>query len=229
MTYAEVMRHLKSKGTAQNQKIYRRHGMTGEIYGVSFAELGALQKKIKRDHALALLLWQSGVADAQNLALMIADPAAMTEAQVDGMVRQMQGHCLADLLARFVIKTKFASTKQAAWIKSKDEWIGRTGWTLVAQAAMEENETDDAVFEKHLATIEAGIHKAKNFTRHGMYMALIAIGGRSASLRKAAEAAAGRIGKVVVDHGETDCKTPEAVPYIARIWERKAKKKVARK
>lgn len=229
MTYTQVMQLLKSKGTAQHQKIYRRHGMTGEIYGVSFAELGALQKKIRKDHALALQLWKSGVADAQNLALMIADPGLTTENQIDDMVRQMQGHCLADLLARFVIRTRFAAKKQATWIKSKDEWIGRAGWTLVAQAAMEESETDDSVFEKHLAAIEVGIHKAKNFTKHGMYMALISIGGRNAALRRAAEAAAGRIGKVEVDHGETDCKTPDAVPYIARIWERKAGKKAGRK
>ena len=37
-----------------------------------------------------------------------------------------------------------------------------------------------------------------------MNRALITIGGRSAALRKAATAAAKRIGKVVVDHGDTD-------------------------
>ena len=54
--------------------------------------------------------------------------------------------------------------------------------------------------------------------------ALIAIGVRNAALRAAAEATAGRIGIVKVDHGETGCVTPVAVPYIARTWERKAAK-----
>ena len=27
-----------------------------------------------------------------------------------------------------------------------------------------------------------------------------------------------------VDHGLTGCKTPEAIPYIERIWERKSRK-----
>ena len=33
-----------------------------------------------------------------------------------------------------------------------------------------------------------------------------------------------KIGPVDVDHGETGCKTPDAMPYIERIWERKSRK-----
>jgi hypothetical protein len=32
-----------------------------------------------------------------------------------------------------------------------------------------------------------------------------------------------RIGPVEVDHGETACKTPDAVTYIAKLWERAKK------
>jgi hypothetical protein len=54
-----------------------------------------------------------------------------------------------------------------------------------------------------------------------MNMALIAIGLRSPALRKAATEAARRIGPVEVDHGDTGCKTPDAIAYIAKSWERK--------
>jgi len=30
-----------------------------------------------------------------------------------------------------------------------------------------------------------------------------------------------KIGAVVVDHGETSCKTPDAAEYIKRSWKRK--------
>ena len=53
---------------------------------------------------------------------------------------------------------------------------------------------------------------------------LIAIGGRNSDLRAAAEAAATSIGTVKVDHGATGCKTPAAIPYIARMWDRRAVK-----
>ena len=51
--------------------------------------------------------------------------------------------------------------------------------------------------------------------------ALIAIGLRSPALRKKAVAAARRIGKVDVDHGETGCKTPDADSYIEKAGGRR--------
>ena len=53
--------------------------------------------------------------------------------------------------------------------------------------------------------------------------ALISIGMRNPGLEKKAVAAARRIGKVEVDHGETSCKTPDAVAYIRKGVERKKK------
>jgi hypothetical protein len=84
----------------------------------------------------------------------------------------------------------------------------------------------DDEFEPWLETIEAGIHGAKNRVRHAMNSALISIGGRSAALEKKAVAAAKRIGRVEVDHGDTGCKTPDAIPYIQKMRARaKARKK----
>ena len=40
--------------------------------------------------------------------------------------------------------------------------------------------------------------------------------GRSAAMEKKAIAAAKRIGRVEVDHGETGCKTPDAAAYIKK-------------
>jgi hypothetical protein len=54
-----------------------------------------------------------------------------------------------------------------------------------------------------------------------MNSALIGIGINKPALRKKAIEAARRIGKVEVDHGETNCKTPDAVPYIEKAAKRK--------
>ena len=51
--------------------------------------------------------------------------------------------------------------------------------------------------------------------------ALISIGIRNARLRKKALEAARRIGRVDVDHGETSCKTPDAVAAIQKWWREK--------
>jgi 3-methyladenine DNA glycosylase AlkD len=53
MIVSEVMEQLESCGTAQNRKVFSRHGAQEPLYGVSYANLRGLVKKIKRDHALA--------------------------------------------------------------------------------------------------------------------------------------------------------------------------------
>jgi hypothetical protein len=53
MTKTQVMAEMKRAGTAQNRKIYARHGASGEMFGVSFAKLREMKKRIKTDQALA--------------------------------------------------------------------------------------------------------------------------------------------------------------------------------
>ena len=73
--------------------------------------------------------------------------------------------------------------------------------------------------------IEKTIHTMPSAQRDSMNHAVIAIGCRDASLRKAAAAAARRIGKVEVDHGDTACKTPDAAQYIDKSWAHSTSKK----
>lgn len=75
--------------------------------------------------------------------------------------------------------------------------------------------------EKVLATIERRIHRSPNWARYAMNGALIAIGVYKPSLRVHALEVAKSIGKVEVDHGDTCCKTPDAVPYIEKASKRK--------
>src|SRR5262245_47076012 len=75
MSLGDVMRALEEAGSEQARKTYTRHGATGPMFGVAFGTLGALQKRIRVDHDLALKLWDTGNVDARNLAMKIADPA----------------------------------------------------------------------------------------------------------------------------------------------------------
>jgi 3-methyladenine DNA glycosylase AlkD len=225
MTAAEVFGKLKSLGTAQSVKIYKRHGMGENLFGVSFAALNGLKKQIKTNQDLAEKLWESGNCDARNLATMIADPKAISEKVADKWVGDIGYYMLCDLVAGVVGQTALAKKKAEEWIRSDGEWVGRTGWNLVGYLAMRDQTLPDEYFEKHLGTIEKTIHSGKNFTKHAMNGVLIAIGMRNAKLEKLAIAAAGRISKVEVDHGETSCKTPDAAAYIKKANERKKRKK----
>ena len=117
-----------------------------------------------------------------------------------------------------------ARDKAEQWRNATGEWPGRAGWHLVAQLAMQDADLPDAYFLARLDDIEREIHTRKNRVRDAMNNALIAIGLRSPALEPPALAAAARLGKVVVDHGPTGCKTPDAAAYIHRALSRRQKK-----
>jgi 3-methyladenine DNA glycosylase AlkD len=219
MTLAETMKELEKAGSAQTRKTYARHGGTGPMFGVSFATLKALMKRIDVDHELALALWATGNLDARNLAMKIVDPARMTSAELDRWARDVtpaMGCC--NYVGMIAAEGPHADSKSVRWFESKNANERVVGWTLLCQMSQRDEKTPDAFFEKRLAEIERTIHAAPNADREGMNRAVIAIGCRSAALRKAATAAAKRIGPVEVDHGDTACKTPAAVEYIDKAW-----------
>jgi 3-methyladenine DNA glycosylase AlkD len=219
MTVAETMRELKKAGSAQTRKTYARHGAAEPMFGVSFATLKVLTKRIDVDHELALALWETGNFDARNLAVKIVDPAQMTSTDLDRWARETSASRMCGgYVGMLAAEGPHGAKKAVQWLASNDGRERSAGWSLLGQLAQRDETTSDAFFEKRLAEIERTIHAAPNSEREGMNMAVITIGCRSPSLRKAAIAAARRIGKVEVDHGDTACKTPDAAEYIEKTW-----------
>ncbi|OGO57570.1 MAG: hypothetical protein A2V85_10305 [Chloroflexi bacterium RBG_16_72_14] len=225
MDLATALARLEAAGTEQNRRIYRRHGARDPLFGVSFAVLHALAKEAKRDHALALGLWATGNYDARLLACMVADPAAAGEADLDSWLAEIDVYVLVDtFVGSLAAQVSGVRERADRWSAADRDWTAQAGWDLYGQLAMRDAALDDTLFLGLLRRIEAGIGTAGNRTRHSMNGAVIGIGVRSAALREAAEATAARIGPVVVDHGQTGCVTPAAVPYIAKAWDRRASK-----
>lgn len=224
MTEKEVLEELKALGTAQNRKIYRRHGADETVYGVSFANLRKMHKRIKVDHALALKLWATGQLEARLIASMIADPKLTDEALLDAWAEDLNSGMVAGEFVELVSKTPFARAKMEQWSDSEGEWIGRAGWQLLVHLAMKDERLSDDFFESYLQIIEKDIHSRKNMVRDAMNSVLIAIGIRNSNLEKLALSVAGKIGVVNVDHGETSCKTPDAAEYIRKTLNRRRQK-----
>ncbi len=216
MDAATVLGELEQLGTAQNRKIYARHGVGANMYGVSYANLKLLKKRIKTDHALAQALWATGNHDARILATMIAAPKQVTDDLLERWVRDSDNHTQTDALVELAAQTPHARAKAEAWLEADEEYIARAGWHLLGQLANNDSTLPDSYFEPYLPRIEQGIHQAKNRTREAMNNALIAIGSRNAVLEPLALASAARIGPVDIDHGETGCKTPDAAAYIRK-------------
>ncbi|HSN85908.1 MAG TPA: DNA alkylation repair protein [Thermoanaerobaculia bacterium] len=223
MNCHEVLQELESLGTEKTRKTYKRHGVTRESYGVSYADLEKIRKRIRKDHALARELWESGNHDARILATMIADPKAMSSQELDAWAGSLVNHVEAGAFAKVVAESPLKREKVDQWMEADEEFVESAGWVLLAHLAMQDGDSTDGGYERYLDVIEKDIHNRKNRVRAEMNGALIAIGGSNARLTERALAAAAKIGKVEVDHGDTDCKTPDAAGYIRKMVERKKK------
>lgn len=217
----EVMEELKALGTEQNRKIYKRHGIHDDMYGVSFGNLKTLKKKLKKNHDLALELWETGNHDARILATMIADPKKADSETLDRWAQDFGNYTIADLASGFIGQTPLAQQKAEQWMDSDNEWMSTAGWNLLAGLALNDPSIPDSYFEPYLEQIEREIHTRKNRVRYAMNNAVISIGTRNPHLKQKAIDAAALIGVVEVDHGETNCETPDACSYIEKVWARK--------
>ncbi len=224
MDYAGVMAQLKRLGTAQAAKTYARHGAS-KMFGVSFANIYKLQKQIKHDHALAAKLWASGYGEAQVLAALVADPAQVTSSLADQWIKTADSYGTADYLAGLVAKSPVARKKLQQWMESPKEVYRTAGYHMLAVMLGHGAAVSDADCRRILQTIEKEIHSSPNRARYAMNNALIGIGSYRPALTQEALAAAKRIGKVEVDHGDTSCKTPEAVDTIQKVVAYEARKK----
>lgn len=216
MTVREILATLKKLGKPQTAAIYKRFGSGENVFGTLTSEIGKLQKKIKIDDELAAQLWETGNAEARILALLISDPAALTRARAEELLRDEQAHFLGFYLSGLVARSPIAGETMRAWMKAQDELHLEIGYGAVTACLKRDGDSiGEAEAGEILAVIEAEIHRSPNWARHAMNSALISIGVHKPALHGRAIEAARRIGKVEVDYGETNCKTPDAVRKLA--------------
>lgn len=221
LSYTQVMKELRAAGSAQTRKTWSRHGVTGDLFGVSYAFLKDLDKRTQNDQALAEKLWSSGNHDARVFACWIAEEDKVTHKLLDTWSKEAGSHSLGIEVAALAAFTTLGAARSRKWRNMKNEMRCSMGWSVLSNLAMqpnrpaEEGGVDDAELSECLKEIESRIHEAPNRARQSMNSALIAIGCRS-SMTKKALAVAKRVGTVEVDHGDTSCKTNVAYDTIKK-------------
>jgi hypothetical protein len=225
MDLKAALRELESKGKLSARKAYARHGVTGSCFGVGYADLGAMSRAIKVDHALALQLWGSGNHDARVLATMIVDPAQLDEATALAWLEDVDNYVLDDAISEVIARMPAGLSLARRLIDSEEQWPSAAGWNALARLALATDDSpageasgrlDDAIAAQLLARVERTIQGAPNRTRYSMNGFVIAVGSARDALRERALEASRAIGVVQVDHGETGCKTPDAATAIAK-------------
>jgi 3-methyladenine DNA glycosylase AlkD len=225
MSAGQIMKELARLGNEGYKRTLMRHGAKEPFFGVKIEDLKKYQKKIKKDHELALALYDTGNSDAMYLAGLIADETKMTEKDLHRWVKKANWAMISEYTVPWVAAESRCGYELAkTWIDSDSEDIASAGWSTLSGlvSVRPDDEVDLKGLEKLMARVAKSIHKAPNRVRYTMNRFIIAVGSYVAPLTDKAVAVAKKVGKVSVDVGDTACKVPDAVECIGKVA--KAKK-----
>jgi len=189
MDYNEVLARLQAWANPQAASSAARGGIRPKttLYGVPVPELRKLSKQIRRNHALALQLWESGIHEARLLATMIADPKQVTDAQMDTWAADFDSWDICDqCCGNLFDQTPFAYAKAIEWSSREEEFVKRAGFALMAYLALHDKRADDSQFLPFFPVIQREATDGRNFVKKAVDWALRNIGKRNLHLNKLA-------------------------------------------
>lgn len=218
-----IIEELHKLGTEQTKKTYIRHGAKEPLFGVKIGDMKTLVKYVKKDHQLALDLYDTGIFDAMYLSSLSINPKLLTKEMLEMWIGKSNWHSISeDIVSKVAAESDFALELASDWIKSEDELIAICGWNTYSNyLSIIENELLNLnEIQNLLNIIEKTIHEEKNRVRYTMNNFVISVGAFVRPLYNDAMSVAEKIGKVNVNLGKTACKVPVATEYLEKIEKR---------
>lgn len=183
-TVESVLAELRRLGSEKNRAGMARFGINIEhAYGVSMEAARPLVRKYRRQHALAVQLWATGVHEARILAALIDDPKLVTPKQMDSWVADFNSWDICDQACmKLFAVTPHAVARIEKWAKDKREFVRRAAFATMAGYGVHAKKAPDSDFLAFLPIIEAQATDPRNFVRKAVNWALRTIGKRSIAL-----------------------------------------------
>ncbi|MCX6778403.1 MAG: DNA alkylation repair protein [Candidatus Micrarchaeota archaeon] len=198
MDSAQIIKKLKSHANPRNVEGMARFGINSKnTLGVSVPIMRKMVKEIGKNHRLAIELWASGIHEARILASMIDDVASVSEKQMDAWASDFDSWDVCDQCCmNLFFQKEFAFEKAVEWSGSREEFVKRAGFALMACLAVKDKKASDKKFEKFFTAIKKGATDERNFVKKAVNWALRQIGKRNEELNKKAIALAKEIMKM---------------------------------
>ena len=197
MDYDAVIKRMKSMKNPANVKGMARFGISSkDTLGIPMPVIRQLAREIRKDHPLALRLWDSGIHEARILAALVADPKMVTPGMMNRWVKDFDSWDVCDQCCfNLFDKTSFAYSKAEEWSIRKEEFVKRAAFALMAGLAVHDKKATDKNFKKFLTIIKRSADDSRNFVKKAVNWALRQIGKRNAILHREALRTAKEIAK----------------------------------
>ncbi len=180
----EILDYLKSCASPDNVAGMARFGIRPKhALGISVKDLRKLAREIKKNHTLAIDLWNSGIHEARLLAAFIEEPQKVDENQMDRWVNDFDSWDICDQVCGNVFdKTPYAYLKAIEWADSQKEFVKRAGFALMAELAVHDKKADDQKFYPFFELIKMHATDHRNYVRKAVNWALRQMGKRNKQL-----------------------------------------------
>ena len=180
--YQLLLKAIKLRKSGEVAESMNQQGMNYKLnWGVSILDLRELAKQYKRDHLLALKLWNKQWRETMILATLLDDPAEVTEEQMDFWAKSIVNPELAEQAsANLWVHSKFAFVKALEWCRGKKHIVRFSGVHLIGRLAITDKKAIDEMFEPFFEELPTLAKDEKLFTP--LYRTIIALGTRSKPL-----------------------------------------------
>ena len=188
---------LKAAGSSRNVEGMARYGIRpAKVFGVPLSIMRSMirEEGLKRDHALAAALWESGWHETRMLAVLLAEPKRVDGAQMEAWAAQFDSWAICDgACIHLFRRAPLAWEKTLEWCGREREYVKRAGFALAATLAVNAKNEPDSRFLPLLEAVEREADDPRNFVKKAVNWALRSIGKRSLELNSLAIASANRI------------------------------------
>ena len=178
----EIVAYLQSLRNETNIAGMAKFGIdTTTALGITTPQMQALVRQVKRDHARALALWDTGLRDARMLAILTADPKALTMDEARAWAGDFNSWEIVDTAADLFTETTFWRALVTKFAEDEREYVRRTAFAMIAGATVHNKDEPDEALLAYLPLIEKHATDPRNFVRKAVNWALRNIGKRNAT------------------------------------------------
>ena len=180
-----IMEWMQEHASEDNRRGMSRFGInTEDAFGISMDDLRKLAKyDIRKDHGLALQLWETGKHELRILASLVDEESEVDDDQMEAWVSEFDSWDLCDQVCLNLFwKTGYAYQKAAEWAERDEEFVKRAGFALMAVLAVHDKKGSNKRFLEFLEIIKEQSDDDRNFVKKAANWALRQIGKRNKEL-----------------------------------------------
>jgi 3-methyladenine DNA glycosylase AlkD len=158
------------------------------------SDMKAIAKKFGKSHELAAALWKTGWYEARTVAVFVEELERVTPAQMDRWARDFDNWAICDTACFHLFdRTPHAFARIKQWAKSRDEFVKRAAFALLACVALHNKAAHASDLADCLPLVEKAATDDRNFVKKGVSWALRSVGRARRDLRAEAAAMAKRL------------------------------------